>query len=120
MSIVTSRGFLDAEGMGRLPTKEGGKVNFGNLKKDPVMGDEGVLGHTEEFTDAPSIKVTLVDTNELDKKKLREFVGGTVVYATNNGQQFSLAGAWVGNGQELNVKDGQIEVEFYGTKLIEA
>ncbi|MBN2605992.1 MAG: phage tail tube protein [Thiotrichales bacterium] len=119
MGVVTSRGYLDAEGLGRLPTKEGGTVNFGNLEKKPVLGDEGVIGHTEEYTEAPAIKVTLIDTNELDKENLRNFVDKTVVYATNNGQQFSLTGAWVGNNHELNVKDGEMEVLFYGTKLIE-
>ncbi|WP_373020737.1 phage tail tube protein [Thiomicrorhabdus sp.] len=120
MGVVTSRGYLDAEGLGRLPTKEGGKVNFGNLEKKPVLGDEGVLGYTEEYTEAPSIKVTLIDTNELDKENLRNFVDKTIVYATNSGEQYTLKDAWVGNPQELNVKDGQIEVEFYGTKMIES
>ena len=48
MGIITSRGFLDAGNLGRMPTKEGGTVSFGNLKRDAVMGDEGVLGYTEE------------------------------------------------------------------------
>lgn len=120
MGIVTSRGFIDAEGVGRLPTKEGADVHFGNLKKDPVLGDEGVLGHTEEYDSAPYIKATLADTTELDKQKLRDFVGGTVVLSTNNGQQFSLTEAWMGNPHELSVKDGSMEVTFYGVKLIEA
>ena len=118
MSVITSRGFLDAGDVGRLPTKEGGTVNFGNLKREPVMGDEGVLGHTEEYESAPFIKVTLVDSTALDKEKLQNFVSQNILYSTNNGQQFTLTDAWVGNPLELNVKEGQMDIEFYGTKLI--
>lgn len=119
MAIVTSRGFLDAGNAGRLPTKEGGTINFGNLKREAVMGDEGVLGHTEEFDSAPFIKVTLVDTNALDKEKLKNFTSQTILYTTNSGQQFTLTDAWVGNPLELNVKEGKLDVEFYGTELIQ-
>jgi len=116
--IITSRGFLDAGNAGRLPTKEGGTVNFGNMKREAVMGDEGVLGHTETFDSAPFIKVTLADSTALDKEKLKNFSAQTLLYSTNNGQQFTLTDAWVGNTLELNVKDGTLEVEFYGTELI--
>jgi hypothetical protein len=119
MAIITSRGFLDAGNVGRLPTKEGGTVNFGNLKREAVMGDDGVLGHTETFEGAPFIKVTLADSTALDKEALENFVGQTILYSTNNGQKFSLADAWVGNVLELNVKEGTLDVEFYGTKLIQ-
>ncbi len=119
MGIITSRGFLDAGNVGRLPTKEGGTVAFGNLKRDAVMGDEGVLGFTETFEGAPFIKVTLVDTTELDKEALKTFTSQTVVYSTNNGQTFTLTGAWVGNSLELSVKEGTLEVEFYGANFIE-
>ena len=120
MGIITSRGFLDAGDVGRMPTKEGGTVNFGNLKREAVMGDEGVLGYTEAYDSAPFIKVTLADSTALDKEALQDFVSQTVVYTTNNGQKFSLQDAWVGNTLELNVKEGTLDVEFYGSKLTQA
>ncbi len=116
--IITSRGFLDAGSAGRLPTKEGGTVKLGGVTREPVMGDEGVLGHTETQI-APSIKVTLVDSSALDKEKLKNFAGETLVYSTNNGQQFVLTDAFVSNELELNVKDGTLDVEFYGTECIQ-
>lgn len=119
MAVITSRGFLDAGDAGRLPTKEGGTVNFGNMKREAVMGDEGVLGHTETHEGAPFIKVTLADSTALDKQSLKNFVSQNILYSTNNGQQFTLTDAWVGNPLELNVKEGTLEVEFYGTELIE-
>ena len=116
--IITSRGWIDAGSLGRLPTEKGGQINFGNMKREAVMGGEGVLGFTEEFEGAPFIKVTVIDSTEVDKDKLKNFVGETVIYNTNNGQQFVLTGAWVGNPLELNIEDGKMEVEFFGTQLV--
>ncbi len=118
MAIVTSRGFLDAGSAGRLPTKEGGTVKLGGVTREPVMGDEGVLGFSET-TNAPHIKVTLVDTTALDKEKLKNFVGETLVYSLNNGQQYVLTDAFIGNELELNIKSGTLDVEFYGTECIQ-
>lgn len=118
MAIVTSRGFIDAGSLGRLPTKEGATVNMGNLKRTPVLGDEGPLGYTEEWEAAPSMKVTLVDTTEVDKKKIAKLAGETIVLTTNNGQQFTLTNAYTSNVLELNVKDGTLEVEFFGSEML--
>jgi len=116
--IVTSRGFIDAGSIGRLPTKDGTSVNFGGMTREAVLGDEGVLGHTETPV-VPSIKTTLTDTTALDKTKLKNMVDETVVLSTNNGQQFVLTGAFVVNPLELNVKDGTLEVEFQGTECVQ-
>jgi len=116
--IITSRGWLDAGSLGRLPTEKGGQIGFGNMKRDAVIGGEGVIGFTEELEGAPYIKVTIIDSTEVDKQKLKNFMGETLVYNTNNGQQFVLTGAWVGNAIELNVDDGKIAIEFYGTELV--
>ena len=118
MAVITSRCFIDAGSLGRLPGKEGATIAFGNLQKDAVMGDEGVLGHTEKFEAPPSIKVTLVDTVENDKAKLIKFAGENVLLTTNSGQSYTLTDAWVGNSLELNVQEGSLDVEFYGSELI--
>lgn len=118
MGVITSRATINAGSLGILPIKEGATINFGNLKKEPVMGDSGVLGHTEEYESAPFIKCTIVDSVESDKAALTKFVSQNVLLTTNNGQNFTLTDAWVGNVLELNVKEGSLEVEFYGTELI--
>lgn len=117
-NIVTSRGFIDVPGLGRLPTKDGGKVKLGNPERKPVMGDPGALGFTEEFTEAPMISVTVVDVNDLDKQAIAKITNETVTLTTNNGQAFSLKDAWCSNSLELNVKDGTLEVEFTGLEML--
>lgn len=117
-TTITSRGFLDAGSLGRLPTKEGATINHGNLKREAVLGDEGVLGHTEEYESAPSIKVTIIHAKSTDEDKLKAFTGETLTYQTNSGKTYTLKDAWVVNALEISVKDGQLEVLFNGTELI--
>ncbi len=117
-TAVTSRGFLDAGSLGRLPTKEGATVNFGGVKREPVMGDEGVLGYSEMFDGAPSIKVTIVHASTTDETAIGKFTGENVTLNTNSGKSYTLMDAWVSEPLELSVKDGQLDVLFLGTELI--
>ncbi|ELW1732433.1 phage tail tube protein, partial [Vibrio fluvialis] len=59
-TTITSRAVLNAGSLGRLPIKEGAEIGFGNLKREAVMGDDGVLGHSEVYDGAPYIKATIV------------------------------------------------------------
>ena len=116
---ITSRGFLDAGSLGRLPTKEGGTVSFGGIKREAVFGDSGVLGYQEMFDTAPSIKVTIAHTATTDETAIRNFVGENLTLNLNSGKSYTLMGAWTSEPLELSIKDGQLEVTFVGTELIE-
>ncbi len=115
---ITSRGFLDAGSLDRLPTKEGAVVNFGGLKRDAVMGDAGVLGYSEEYENAPSIKATIVHAKSTDETAIKNFTGENITLNTNSGKSYTLMNAWVSESLELTIKDGQLEVMFLGTELI--
>ncbi|MEC4728998.1 phage tail tube protein [Shewanella sp. D64] len=115
---ATSRGFLDAGSLGRLPTKEGGTVSFGGVTRTPVMGDAGVLGFSEEFAMAPSIKVTIMHAGTTDEDAIRNFVGENLTLNLNSGKSYTLMNAWVSEPLELAIKDGQLDVMFVGTELI--
>jgi hypothetical protein len=118
MAIITSRGTIDVPSMGRLPTQKGITYNYGNPKREAVMGDSGLLGYTEEYTDAPSIKCKLSDTSALNKKLLKEIVDETVTLQVNNGQAFTLNNAFMGDVVEVDTSSGDIEVTFFGSELI--
>ena len=115
---ITSRGTLDAGSLGRLPCKEGATINHGNLEREPVLGDDGVLGFSESFKGAPFIKVAIIHAEKTDEDALKNFVGETITYTTNTGKVYTLKDAFTSNSLELAVKDGQLEVNFFGTKLI--
>ncbi|MBE8574461.1 phage tail tube protein [Vibrio sp. OPT18] len=118
MTVITSRGFLNAGSLGKLPTKEGATVEFGGVKRDAVMGDDGVLGHSEIFENAPSITATIVHARDMDEAKIKAFTGENITLNTNSGKSYTLADAWTSEPLSLAVKDGQIEVKFLGTELI--
>lgn len=118
MTKITSRGSLDAGSLGRLPTKEGGTLHFGGLKREAVMGDNGVLGYTENYESAPSIKVTIAHVGTTDEKKIQDFVGENLTLSLNSGKKYTLMDAWTSDALELSIKDGQLDVLFVGTELI--
>ena len=105
--------------MGRLPTKEGATVNFGGVKRDAVMGDAGVLGFSEIYDSAPSIKVTITHANSTDETAIRNFTGENLTLNTNSGKSYTLMNAWVSEPLELSIKDGQLDIMFLGTELID-
>ena len=115
---ITSRGFVDAGSLGRLPTKEGGTLHYGGLKREPVLGDSGVLGYSEIFESAPSLKLTIVHANATDEEAIRNFVGENLTLNLNSGKSYTLMNAWTSEPLELSIKDGQLDVMFVGTELV--
>ncbi len=115
---LTSRAVLNAGSLGRLPIKEGAEINFGNLKREPVMGDDGPLGYQESYDGAPSIKATIVHATDTDEKAIGDFVDENITVETNTGRAYTLTEAYTSEPLTLAVKDGQLEVLFYGTELI--
>lgn len=117
--IISSRGTIDVPSIGRLPTQHGITVNFGNVTRNPVMGDSGLLGHSEEFTEPAMIKAKLSDTKALDKAKLAKVVDETITLMLNNNQTYTLTQAFLANPLELDTSTGDIEVEFRGAELLQ-
>jgi len=115
---ITSRAVLNAGSLGRLPIKEGAEIGFGNLKREPVMGDDGVLGFSESYAEAPSIKCTIAHAKSTDEDAIRNFTDETITLETNSGKVYTLTDAWTGDPLSLSIKDGQLEVMFYGYELI--
>ncbi len=72
---ITSRVILNAGSLGRLPTKEGGTLHFGGIKREPVIGDDGVLGFTERYESALGIKVMIAHAAATDEKSHSRFCG---------------------------------------------
>lgn len=115
---ITSRAVLNAGSLGRLPIKEGAEIGFGNLKREPVLGDDGVLGFSESYEEAPFIKCTIVHAKNTDEEAIKAFTDETVTLETNSGKTYTLTDAWAGDPLTLAIKDGQLEVMFYGYELI--
>lgn len=118
MPIITSRVTIDVPSIGRLPAQKGTTLNFGNVKREAVMGDSGLLGHGEEFTDAPSITCKLSDTVGLDKDKLQNVVDETITIQSNNNQAWTLNNGFCSSVLEIDTSSGDIDITFSGSELI--
>ncbi len=117
-TLITSRAVINAGSLGRLPIKEGAEIGFGNPKREAVMGDDGVLGHSESYEDAPYIKCTIVHAQSTDEDVIKDFVDESITLETNSGKVYTLRDAWTVEPLSLTVKDGQLEVLFNGYELI--
>ncbi|NRB68745.1 MAG: phage tail tube protein [Vibrio sp.] len=115
---ITSRAVINAGSLGRLPIKEGAEIGFGNLKRTPVMGDDGVLGFSEEYSDAPFIKATIIHAKDTDEEAIANLVDENITLETNSGKTYTLKEAFSADPLSLNVKDGQLEILLNGTELI--
>ncbi|WP_295899008.1 phage tail tube protein [uncultured Vibrio sp.] len=115
---ITSRGVLNAGSLGRLPIKEGAEFGLGNMKRETIMGDDGVLGYSEQYTDAPFIKCTIIHAKDTDEKAIAEFVDEDITLEANSGRAYTLKGAWTVDPLTVAIKDGQLEVHFNGDELI--
>lgn len=115
---ITSRAVLNAGSLGRLPLKEGAEFGMGNMKRETVMGDDGVLGFSEQFSDAPFIKCTIIHAQDTDEKAIADFVGEDITLEINTSRAYTLKGAWTADPLTVAVKDGQLEVVFNGDELI--
>ncbi len=115
---ITSRAVLNAGKLGRLPIKEGAEFGMGNLKRETVLGDDGVLGYSEQYSDAPYIKCTIIHAKDTDEKAIADFVDEDITLETNTGRAYILKGAWTVDPLTIAVKDGQLEVLFNGDELI--
>ncbi|MGF1840942.1 hypothetical protein BCT26_07445 [Vibrio lentus] len=115
---ITSRAVLNAGSLGRLPIQEGAEIGFGNLKRETRMGDDGPLGFSEEYTEAPSIKCTIIHAQDTDEKAIADFVGEDITLETNTNRAYTLKGAWTADPLSVSVKDGKLEVVFNGDELI--
>jgi len=115
---ITSRAVINAGSLGRLPIKEGAEIGFGNLKREAVMGDDGPLGYSESYEEAPSIKCTIIHAKDTDEEAIKAFVDETITIETNSGKAYTLKEAWTVDPITLSTKDGQLEVLFNGIEMI--
>lgn len=116
---ITSRAVINAGSLGRLPIKEGAEIGFGNLKREAQVGDDGVLGYSETYEEAPSIKCTIIHAKDTDEATIAAFVDETITIETDSGKVYTLKEAWTVDPLKLNTKDGQLEVLFNGVEMIQ-
>jgi hypothetical protein len=116
MAQVTGRVFITVGGK-RLASKEGATLKFGDVKREPVLADSGVVGYSESLT-APEVDCTISHTGETSLKELQGITDATLSFDTDSGRSYVLRNAWCAGALELS--KGEVKLNFSGIKCEEA
>lgn len=106
---LTGRVFINVPPVGRLGSKEGAKLGFGNPSRTGVTGDTGVLGFTEK-TEIPFVECTIAHHGKVSLKALADITEAQISFDTDTGKSYILGGAWCAKSLELD--KGEVSLRF--------
>ena len=99
---------LNVEGSVSFPLME--------VSREAMIGSTGVAGYKETPV-TPYLKCNVFLSKGFPLEKLRSSSDMTITAECANGIVFTLKGAWLKGGTELNVSDGTTTLEFEGEKM---
>lgn len=101
-----------------LKVKSGVTYNLGGKKREPVVGLDGVHGHSEKHQ-SPFAEATFTDDPTLDMKALQEMKDATVTIDLANGKTILIhQGAQTGDCT-VNADEGEFTARFDGVSAEE-
>ncbi len=110
--LVNGQALLNKAG-----AKAGGIAKSGQppFKRNPIMGDTGMHGFTEEPI-TPFVECTVSDNSDQMLTDLAEVAGdGTVIFqAAPSGKIYTLVNAYCVNDFEVTAGEGETTVRFEG------
>jgi Phage tail tube protein len=116
MAQISGRVFLDLQGIGRVRSKEGAKLNVGGIERTPVESDSGVDGYTEKPT-PPQVDFKISHTADTKLSDLQAFKDKTLTFQTDTGRIYTLNGAFCAKPPEL--EKGEVSLVFNAIECIE-
>jgi len=108
MAQVTGRVFITVAGK-RLTSKSGATIKFGNVKREMVPADNGVVGY-KEATEAPGVECTLIHTADTSLTEIQAIVAASGSFDTDSGKSFVLSGMCCLDA--LAMADGEVKATF--------
>lgn len=108
--------YLKADGQ-QLEIKGGMEAPIAESKREPVNSATGVVGYKESVV-TPMLKVTGIFTRDFPIATLRSNVDMTITGEFANGKVYTLSGAWLSNEGSAKGEEGEVELEFTGTRGI--
>lgn len=97
----------------QLDVKGNFSYGHGQPKREAVVGQDGVHGHTAK-PQVPFVEGEITDRADLDVKALLNVENATVTLELYNGKTFVLRDAWQAGAGEGNTEEGNLEVRFEG------
>lgn len=113
---ITGRVFISINGK-RLASKEGGKLGFGTVEREAVLGDSGVLGYSEKST-APYVECTIAHKSDTSLKELQDTTDASITFEADTGKVYMLRNAW--NAKAIEMDKGEVALRFEGMSAEEA
>ncbi len=92
-----------------FPTADDATLDIGGYTRETVKGSR-VYGYQETATEA-TVDCKIFNTDGIDVMTIKSWTDATVEFATDIGQTYLLAGAWVVDAVTLSSK-GEISVKF--------
>jgi hypothetical protein len=101
----------------QIEIKGGLEVSGADVTRETVLSTKGVAGF-KETPRAASLKVTALFTEDFPLEKLRDGTDMTITAEFANGKVFTLSGAYLIGEPTIKGEDGEIDLEFEGSKGI--
>lgn len=93
-----------------FPTERGATLNPGGVNRTTKMAGRRVFYNEEPV--APTLQSTVLHTEELDLIEINNIRNATVLFESDNGQDYMLTGAFVTETAELNSGEGTFRMNL--------
>jgi hypothetical protein len=106
---VTGRAYIRFDGV-LLASREGAKLNWGGVKREPVVGND-VHGFAESV-DTPELECNISHKSDTSLQTLANITDATITFECDTGPVYTLRHAWIAEPPKLTAKDGEVSLKF--------
>lgn len=89
------------------------KVTLGGVKREAVVGQDGVHGYTE-MPISPSIEGEFTTRPGLSIARMQDITNSTITAQLANGSTYVLTQAWTEAAYEIETAEGKFNAKFCG------
>ena len=107
---ITGRVTLQVNGKNLL-SKRGATLDYGGVKRTPIMGSNQVNGYSEEIM-APTVNCTISHTAATSLAELANYVDETLIFQTDVGRVYVLSQAFLTEPPKLAENEGDVSLAF--------
>ncbi len=92
--------------------------NLGAPKREPVIGEDGVHGYSEQHQ-VSRIEGEITDNESLDLEGLVNMNGVTVTLELANGKTITQPNSWYAGDGDVRTREGNVQFLFHGAGATE-
>jgi len=107
---ITGRVTLKVNGAPLL-SKRGATLDYGGVKRTPVIGSNQVNGYSEEIM-APTVHCTVSHNSDTSLEQFSNYVDETLLFETDSGHVYVLSQAFLTEPPKLSENEGDVSLSF--------